>query len=103
MWLLHWSAWIRGGSALDASVNGRVLGFTVVISTLTGMLFGLAPAIRVGPLRLVPDVRGHVAHADTSRMRLGRLIIAMQVAVSLVLPVSAVLFVRTLRNLHLQD
>jgi len=98
--LLQWSAWIRGGSVLDASVNGRVLAFTVLISTVTGILFGLAPAMRVGALRLSPGVRGNAAHADTSRIRLGRLLIVMQVAVSLVLLVSAALFMRTLRNLH---
>jgi predicted permease len=98
--LLEWSAWIRGGAALDASMNGRVLGFTVVISALTGMLFGLAPAMRAGASRVSPTVRAQVGSADRSRPRLGRLLIVLQVAVSLVLLVSAALFLRTLHNLH---
>ena len=98
--LLQWSAWIRGGAALEAGVDARVLGFTVLITTLTGLLFGLVPAIRVGAVRLAPGARGSVANADAGRMRLGRLLIVTQVAVSLVLLVSGALFARTLRNLH---
>ena len=98
--LLQWSAWIRGGAALEASLNARVLGFTVVISALTGILFGLAPALRAGALRVLPTVRAQIGSADRSRPRFGRLLIILQVAVSLVLLVSAALFLRTLRNLH---
>jgi predicted permease len=97
--LLEWSVWIRGGAALDASVNGRVIGFTVAISTLTGMLFGLAPALRAGAQRASLTVRAQIGHAG-NRMRLGQLLMVLQVAVSLVLLVSAALFLRTLRNLQ---
>src|SRR5262249_40423145 len=55
---------------------------------------------RVGALRLASTVRMHVGDADGSRMGVGRTLIVLQVAVSLVLVVSAVLFMRTLRNLH---
>ena len=74
--------------------------FTVAITALTGILFGLAPAMRAGALRVSTTVRAQVGSADRSRPRLGRLLIVLQVAVSLVLLVSAALFLRTLRNLH---
>lgn len=101
--LLQWSAWIRGGASLDAGIDARVLGFTILISTLTGLLFGLVPAIRVGAVSLTSGARGSVAATDASRMRFGRLLIVVQVAASLVLLVSGALFTRTLRNLHMVE
>src|SRR5262249_30041016 len=79
--LLHWSAWIRGGATMDANMDVRVLGFSVAISALTGMLFGLAPAIRAAATRIAPTVKAQLGRGDHSRMLVGRLLIVLQVAV----------------------
>jgi len=97
--LLHWASWMRGGAALEAGVDARVLAFTVGISALTGILFGLAPAMRAGATRLLPTVKTQIGVVHR-RALLARLLIVAQVAASLVLLVAAALFLRTLRNLH---
>ena len=101
--LLRWSAWIRNGAALDAHIDIRVLAFTFGISALTGILFGLAPAMRAGRTQLAPGVKAQIGNAGRTRTLAGRLLIIAQVAVSLVLLVAATLFLRTLRNLHMVE
>jgi predicted permease len=95
--LLGWTQWIRGGAAIEASLDLRVLGFTAGISALTGILFGMAPAWRAGRCELTPNVKVQIGNAE--RTRAGKVLIVSQVAISLVLLVGAGLFVRTLRNL----
>jgi len=97
--LLGWTRWIRGDSALDASLDFRVLGFTAGISVLTGILFGIAPAWGAGQTQLTPNVK----IGSAGRTRTGKVLIVSQVAVSLVLLVGAGLFVRTLHNLAAVD
>ena len=99
--LLGWTQWIRGGAALDASLDLRVLGFTAGISALTGILFGIAPAWRAGHAQLAPNIKVQIGNAG--RTRAGKFLIVLQVAISLVLLVGAGLFVRTLHNLAAVD
>jgi len=99
--LLGWTQWIRGGSHLEAKLDLRVFGFTMGISLLTGILFGLAPAMRAGGTQLAPGVKSPIGNAGRSLG--GRLLIASQVAISLVLLAGAGLFVRTLHKLHSVD
>ena len=86
---------------LNVAIDGRVLGFTLGVSLLTAMLFGLIPAIgasRVDPQALLRS--GHQPGGGRLRGGLGRLLVAGQVAASLLLLVGAGLFVRTLINLR---
>lgn len=99
--LLGWTRWIRGGVALEASLDLRVLSFTIGISALTGVLFGLAPALRAGGTRLAPGLK--TQSGNSGRALVGRFLIVSQVAISLVLLVGAGLFARTLRNLNAVD
>ncbi len=99
--LLNWTAWIRGGATLEASLDVRVLAFTVGISALTGILFGLAPASRAGATQLATNVRTQIG--NMGRAFLGRALIVAQVAISVVLLVAAGLFVRTLHNILAVD
>jgi predicted permease len=96
--LLRWTQWIRGGVPLQANLDLRVLSFTIAISVLTGLLFGLVPALRAGRSSLAPMLKTQVGGGR--RTLTSRLMIMTQVAVSLVLLVGAGLFVRTLRNLN---
>jgi predicted permease len=85
----------------------RVLGFTFGVSLLTGLLFGIAPALRasrtgVGPA-LNAAARTVSAAGGRSARFLPKTLITAQVTLSLVLLAGAGLFVRTLQNLQSQD
>jgi predicted permease len=85
---------------LDLSPDARVLFFSVAVAVLTGIAFGLAPALqgtRVEPIHALKS-GGRSAAGASSRWSLKQTLVAMQVAMSLVLLVGAGLFVRTLRN-----
>lgn len=88
----------RTGALLSLSVrpDTTVLGFTLVISVFTALLFGLAPAWRAAQVS-IESTRGH--GGSGSRSRLGKALIVMQVAVSLILMIGAGLLVRSLENL----
>jgi predicted permease len=78
-----------------------VLAFSVGIMVLTGILFGLVPAFQATRITLAECVKeGGSATQGGSRLRLGKALIAVQVALSLVLLIGASLFIRTLRNLQ---
>ena len=81
------------------SLNWRVLLFTLAISLLTGILFGLAPAWRSTSSDLASSLKqSHRTTGVVSRFSKG--LIVTQVALSLLLLVGAGLFIRTLRNLQ---
>jgi len=93
-----------GPLPLDAHLDGVVLTFTAVITIFTGLLFGLAPALRATRLDLNVVLRGAAANVAGSGRGSGRwpmvkTLAAVQVAVSLLLLVTAGLFVRSLQNL----
>lgn len=73
----------------------RVLLFSLALSLLTVLLFGLAPAFRATRDSLVHDL-----HRMARTAMLSRAIIVTQVALSLVLLAGAALFLRTLQNLY---
>ena len=78
-----------------------VLAFSAGITVLTGILFGLAPALRATRMTLAESVKDRgAATQGSSRLRLAKALVAGQVALSLALLVGASLFIRTLRNLQ---
>jgi predicted permease len=84
---------------IEPTLSWRVLLFTLAVSLLTGILFGLAPAWRATRHDLTLGLKqGRRATGAVSRLSKG-LIIA-QVALSLLLLIGAGLFIRTLRNLQ---
>jgi len=86
---------------MEYSLDWRVLGFTLGVSLLTGILFGLAPAWRATKLDLTSALKeSNRTGSGISRSRLSKALVIAQVAMSLVLLVGAGLFVRTLRNLQ---
>ena len=94
-------------TALDASPDFRVLAFTFGVSLLTGLVFGIAPALRASRVDVVPSLSGAARTASgsggkPSRM-LPKVLVAAQVTFSLVLLAGAGLFVRTLQNLESQN
>jgi predicted permease len=83
----------------------RVLIFTTSASLLTGILFGLAPALRGSRIDLASALKGGAGTVagSASRQRLNQALVVTQVALSLMLLVGAGLFMRTLRNLKGMD
>ncbi|MGB7762120.1 MAG: ABC transporter permease [Bryobacteraceae bacterium] len=78
--------------------------FSAGLTLLTSVLFGLAPALRITRVDLAQASRDSgSASPGRSRVRLGKVLIAGQAALSLALLVGAGLFIRTLRNLENVD
>ena len=86
-------------SGVDFSLNWRVLMFTLAVSLLTGVLFGLAPAWRATGLDLATSLK-QSRRTTVAVSRLSKGLIVAQVALSLLLLVGAGLFIRTLSNLQ---
>ena len=93
-----------GMSALEPRLDWRVLGFTLVLSLLTGIVFGLAPAWRTTRVDLTPTLKDSGrSSSSVHRSILSLGLVVVQVALSLLLLVGAGLFVRTLINLQRVD
>jgi len=89
---------------LDVTPDAIVLGFTLVISLFTGILFGMAPAFRATGVDLTQSLKcGTLGSSPHARWNLPRVLVVSQVALSLLLLVCAGLLVRTLQNLAKQD
>jgi len=86
-------------SDVDLNLNWRVLVFTLAVSLLTGVLFGLAPAWRATGLDLATSLK-QSRRTTGVVSRLSKGLIVVQVALSLLLLVGAGLFIRTLYNLQ---
>lgn len=86
-------------SGVELSVNWTVLGFTLAVSLLTGVLFGLAPAWRATSLDLSTALK-RSGRTTTGVSRLSKALLMAQVAVSALLLTGAGLFIRTLYNLQ---
>ena len=90
---------------VDLRPDPRVFGFAAVLALLTCVLFGLAPAIRATRAEPAASMRSGTRSVTDGRERFGlrRALVVVQVALSLVLLVGALLFVRTLTNLQKAD
>jgi putative ABC transport system permease protein len=86
---------------LDLGIDWRLLSFTTALAVLTTVSFGLAPAVRA--TRAEPATLLQSGSRGTSggreRFSLRRILVVSQVALSVVLLMGALLFVRSLRNL----
>lgn len=85
---------------LNLSLDHSVFAFTAAIALLTGLLFGLAPALRatrVGANEALKENSRTTVHSGV-RFTLGKALVTGQVALSLVLLAAAGLFLGTLRN-----
>jgi predicted permease len=90
---------------LNLTADWRLLAFVGTSAALTSMLFGLVPALRVSFVDPITAMRqsSRGLTVDRHRARFQRGLVVGQIAVSLVLIVSALLFVRSFRNLTLVD
>jgi predicted permease len=86
----------------EISLDVRSLGFTLALSLLAGLLFGSIPALRYARARTTVALRGAGRTASVSRERQHSrdLLVVAQVAMALVLLVSAMLMIRTFQALR---
>ena len=86
----------------EISIDARTLGFTLVLSLLSGLLFGLLPALKYAGPRTTAALRsaGRTISASRERHRARNLLVVGQVAMALVLLVSAGLMIRTFAALR---
>lgn len=81
----------------EVTISGGVLAFAFLLSVLTGVLFGLAPALQAASPNQIASLReGSLGSGSSKRqMRISRVLVASEVALSLVLLVGAGLFLRS--------
>ena len=94
-----WSS--RGMAVLNPQLDRRVLAFTLGLSCLTGIIFGIVPALRATRLDLTPTLKdtGRGSSGYT-RSLLSKSLVVAQVSISMLLLIGAGLLIRTLRNLQ---
>jgi predicted permease len=110
--LAHWAdaallRLVSGGPnpiPLDVHLDSRILAFTLGVAVLTGILFGLAPALRAARVDLSSVLKGASRSIASSgsqagRMPIGKILVVAQVTLSLLLLVVAGLFLRSFQNL----
>jgi predicted permease len=96
---------LGSNTALRLSPDAHVLGFSLAISLLTGILFGMFPALRSMRVRVSPALIDATRATKNrgSRFAWGKVLIAGQVALSLLVLFAASLLVRSLQKLITQD
>jgi putative ABC transport system permease protein len=89
----------------EIQIDGRVLGFAMIVSILTGTLIGLAPILRVAEMRAGRTLKegGLAVRGSIGRSRLHKALLVSEVALSLVLLIGAGLMVRSFRRLTSLD
>jgi predicted permease len=87
-----------GNASIDLRFDGRVLAFTATIAVLTGLLFGLAPAIRTSRANLSELMKvGGRAGSSLGQSRLRSLLVVAEIALAAVALIGAGLFVRSMQ------
>ena len=100
----RWGQQLLPGAAGQASpLDWRVLAFVIAVTTATGVVFGIAPALRATRTDVNAALNENSRSVAASRSVLGRSLVVAQVAISLVLLIGAGLFLRTLQNLRQVD
>jgi predicted permease len=95
---------MEGASVMNAGLDSRVLLFTFAVAIFTGILFGLAPALRGMKVDLTPALKDASGNLPASRsiarwFSMGNALVVAQVALTVVVLAGAGLLVRTLQNL----
>ena len=84
--------------ALDIRLDWRVVGFSVVLAIVTGVLFGLVPALQAANTDLITTMKIDGSAAGPRRLRLRQAFVVAQVAMSVLLVVCGLLLARSLTN-----
>jgi len=96
-----------GPALFSPHLDWRVLSFSAALSLLTGIVFGLAPALRGSDISLTSSLKttsdGIAPQGRTHRVTTGGVLVAAQMALAILVLVTAGLLVRTLSNLKNLD
>lgn len=89
----------------NVALDDYVLGFTLIVSLVTGLIFGIAPAWHVAKPNLQEMLKeGHTSFTGGSgRQRIRSLFVVSEVSLALVLLIGASLMVKSLQNLQMVD
>jgi predicted permease len=88
-----------GDLDIRVEIDPRVLAATALTGVAATLLFGLLPALRLSGVDPGAWLKGRTAAAASPRLTVGRMLVAVQVGISLPLVVGAALFLRTVANL----
>lgn len=94
---------IHQSTAIQFRLQLPLLAFTAGLAVLTGVVFGIVPALRAAQFGLRAATRREPPEAGRPRLGPARTFLAVQMAASVVLLIGAILFLRTLRNLETVD
>jgi predicted permease len=85
---------------LPLGVDGRILGFTLALSIVTGVIFGLAPALQISRPNVNASLKdgGRTASSSSGQHRLRNLLVVTETILAVVLLAGAGLLVRSLRS-----
>ena len=87
-----------GNASIDLSFDGRVLAFTAAVAVLTGLIFGVAPAIRTSRVNLSEMMKvGGRAGSSVAHNRLRSLLVVAEIALAAVALIGSGLFVRSMQ------
>ncbi len=91
--------------AIDLAIDRRVLLFSIVLSLIAGLVFGVAPALKASRPGLVPALKGASNEGNDGERRydLQKLLVVAEVALAVLLLIPAGLFVRSLQAAHAFD
>jgi predicted permease len=94
---------LPGQPGQAATLDWRILAFVAAISGATGIIFGIAPALRGTGMNVSSSLKETGRSVVGARSVLGKSLLIVQVAISLVLLIGSGLFLRTLDNLRHVD
>src|SRR5260370_39554065 len=94
----------RTSESIAVTPGARVFAFTAAVCLVTGLLFGLAPALRSSRVPVGPTLKeGALGKGKGGRFSLGKVLVVLQVSVCLLVLFAAGLLLRSLRNLKNVD
>ncbi|HET9369269.1 MAG TPA: ADOP family duplicated permease [Vicinamibacterales bacterium] len=88
---------------IEVTVDPALVAATLGLSVLAALLFSLLPAVRLAGSSDGAHIKHQAAGAAAPKLTLGRLLVAIQIGVSIPLVVGAILFLRTISNLGRVD
>jgi predicted permease len=85
----------------EVGLDGAVLGYAISVSVFTGLLFGIAPALRSGSVDLQNELKegGRGTSGGARRHRIQRGLVGIQIAFAVMLVIAATLTIRSFGNL----